>query len=156
MNSTDILINIRKIVRSINIESKRIQKDYGVSIPQVLFLNYLLKSPGFHASQKEIKNFLNLNSSTVSGIINRLERKGLIARLPKAGDKRLTTLILTSAGDDLIKKIPPLLHDRLSYNLQKVDNDELQNIENVLVQLVQILQISDVDASPVITNDIKL
>lgn len=156
MDSTDILINIRKIVRSINIESKRIQKDYGVSITQVLCLNFLHESPNYQATQKEIKAFLNLNSSTVTGIIQRLEKKGLIARLPKTGDKRITNLILTAFGDDLIKKIPPLLHDRLSIKLQKVNDNELENIENVLIKLVQILQISDVEASPVITNDIVL
>jgi len=33
MDTLDILINLRKIVRAINLESKRIQKDFGLSIP---------------------------------------------------------------------------------------------------------------------------
>ena len=33
-----IMISIRKIVRAINLESKRIEKDYGLSIPQLLTL----------------------------------------------------------------------------------------------------------------------
>ncbi|MCF8361114.1 MAG: MarR family transcriptional regulator [Prolixibacteraceae bacterium] len=154
MDSTDILINIRKIVRSINLESKRIQKDYGVSIPQILCLNFLHQSPNFQSTQSGIKEFLNLNSSTVSGIIHRLERKGLIARLPKTGDKRVTNVVLTAVGESLLNNIPPLLHDRLSKKLENYDEDELRNIETVLNQLVDILQISDVDASPLIADDI--
>lgn len=154
MDSTDILINIRKIVRSINLESKRIQKDYGVSIPQVLCLNYLHHSPNFQSTQSSIKSFLNLNSSTVSGIIQRLERKGLIARLPKTGDKRVTNVILTAVGENLLNDIPPLLHDRLSKKLENYNEDDLMNIETVLNQLVSILQISDIDASPLIADDI--
>ncbi len=154
MDSTDILINIRKIVRSINLESKRIQKDYGVSIPQILCLNFLHLSPNFQSTQRGIKEFLNLNSSTVSGIIQRLERKGLIARLPKTGDKRVTNVVLTAVGESLINNIPPLLHDRLSKKLENYDENELRNIETVLNQLVDILQISDVDASPLIADDI--
>lgn len=156
MESTDILINIRKIVRSINIESKRIQKDYGVSIPQVLCLNYLRDSNDFQASQTSLKNFLNLNSSTVSGIIHRLEKNGFIARLPKSGDKRVTNVVLTAVGEKLLNKIPPLMHDRLSVTLDDLNNDEIEGIETALDKLVSMLQISEIEASPVITNDIDL
>ena len=156
MDSTDILINIRKIVRSINLESKRIQKDHGVSIPQVLCLKFLHDSPNFQANQREIKSFLQLNSSTVSGIIQRLERKGLIARLPKSGDKRVTNLILTAVGEKLLRQIPPLLHDRLNIKLQQLETAELETIESVLEKLVAMLQITEVEAGPVLTNDIDL
>src|SRR6056297_3703570 len=100
MDTTEILIKVRKIVRSINLESKKIQKEYGVSIPQVLCLNYLQKAEGFQATQGEIRKFLNLNSSTVSGIIDRLERKGYVARLPRSGDKRVVNITLTSGGEE--------------------------------------------------------
>lgn len=156
MDSTDILINIRKIVRSINLESKRIQKDYGVSIPQVLCLKYLQDSPNFQANQGDIKSFLQLNPSTVSGIIQRLEKKGLIARLPKAEDKRVTIVILTAVGAKILQKIPPLLHDRLNIKLQKLKEADIASIEHVLDNLVSMLQISEFEAGPVITNDIEL
>lgn len=156
MDSTDILINIRKIVRSINLESKRIQKDYGVSIPQVLCLKYLQDSPNFQANQGDIKSFLQLNPSTVSGIIQRLEKKGLIARLPKTGDKRITNVVLTAVGEKLLHEIPPLLHDRLNIKLHKLDEADIASIEHVLENLVNMLQITEVEAGPVITNDIEL
>ncbi|MDZ7777296.1 MAG: MarR family transcriptional regulator [Bacteroidales bacterium] len=91
----EIIIKIRQIVRSINLESKKIQKEYGVSIPQVLCLSYIRDAPNFQTTQKNIRNYLNLNASTVTGIINRLEKKGYIARLPKLGDKRITSITLT-------------------------------------------------------------
>jgi len=156
MNSTDILINIRKIVRSINLESKKIQKDYGVSIPQVLSLNFLHQSENYQATQRELKLFLNLNSSTVTGIIQRLEKKGLIARLSKSGDKRLTHLVLTAKGEKLLIQIPPLLHDRLNHKLQNMNLPDLEEIEKVLEKLVDILQISAIDASPLIAIDVDL
>ena len=48
---TEILTDIRKIVRSINLESKRIQKDFGVSIPQLLCLSYLSSCEGYQSIQ---------------------------------------------------------------------------------------------------------
>lgn len=151
METTDILIQIRKIIRSINLESKKIQKEYGVSIPQVLCLNYLHEAPNFQATQGEVKRFLNLNSSTVSGIIHRLEKKGLVARLPKSGDKRVVNIALTSAGDEVISSMPSLLHEQLSAKLATLQNSELTQLEESLQKLVNLLDIQAVEASPVIT-----
>lgn len=151
MDTTEILIKVRKIVRSINLESKKIQKEYGVSIPQILCLNYLHGSPNYQATQGEIKAFLNLNSSTVSGIINRLEKKGYLARLPKSGDKRVVNIALTSAGDKLLDQIPSLLHEQLSEKLDKLNPEKIQEIEESLDTLINLLDIQSVDASPMIT-----
>ncbi|MCF8224341.1 MAG: MarR family transcriptional regulator [Bacteroidales bacterium] len=151
MDTTDILIKIRKIVRSINLESKKIQKEHGVSIPQVLCLNFLQRCPNFQSTQGEIRKFLNLNSSTVSGIIHRLEKKGLLARLPKSGDKRVVNIALTSDGQKMLSTIPALLHERLSERLQELDEKEITMLQNGLDMLVSMLDIQEVEASPVLT-----
>ena len=153
MDTTEILIKIRKIVRSINLESKKIEKKYGVSIPQVLCLQYLRDSENFQAGQGDIRKFLNLNASTTSGIINRMETKGLIARLPKSGDKRVVTIALTSKGDQLMGNIPSLLHEKLAEKLDKLDNKTLKNVQSSLELLVTLLGIDDLEAFPLIPND---
>ena len=153
MDNTEIIIKIRKIVRSINLESKKIQKEYGVSIPQVLCLNFLKDSPNYQNTQGEIRKFLNLNSSTVSGIINRLESKGFIARLPKSGDKRVVNIALTSTGDKIIGSMPSLLHDQLEERLHKLKQSELENVQKSLDTLINILQIGEIEASPLLVPD---
>ncbi|HYW94304.1 MAG TPA: MarR family transcriptional regulator [Bacteroidales bacterium] len=152
MDSTDILISIRRIVRSINLESKKIQRQFGVSIPQILCLGFLSRSTGYHASQNELKHYLNLNASTVTGIVKRLEQKGLVARLPRSGDKRVSQIILTSQGDELLKRIPPLLHEQLEEKLVSLDPAELSDIENSLEKLVSLLNIGSVEASPFLSG----
>lgn len=153
MDTTEILIRIRKIVRSINLESKKIQKEYGVSIPQVLCLNYLYHSAGYKSTQSEIRKFMNLNPSTVSGIINRLESKNLLARLPKSGDKRVVNIVLTSKGSNLLEKIPPLLHEQLSKKLQLLDHHKISQIKESLNILINMLEIQNIEALPMITID---
>ncbi|MBN2486613.1 MAG: MarR family transcriptional regulator [Bacteroidales bacterium] len=156
IDTTDILIKIRKIVRSIDIESKKIQKEYGVSIPQVLCLNFLHGSPGYQSTQAEIRRFLNLNSSTVSGIINRLEKNGYLARLPKSGDKRVVLIALTSSGDKLLDRIPSLLHEQLSEKLKSLDEEKLLRVKESLDTLVALLNIEKIEASPLITSETDL
>ena len=153
MDPAEILIKIRKIIRSINLESKKIQKEYGVSIPQVLCLSHLMNAPNYLATQGEIRKFLNLNSSTVSGIIERLEKKGYVARLPKTGDKRVVNIALTSAGDKLMKSIPSLLHEQLSEKLTRINEEKLRTIEESLDTLINLLEIQSLEASPMITME---
>ncbi len=156
MDTKEILIKIRKIVRSVDIESKKIQKEFGVSIPQVLCLGFLRDASNYQLTQGELRNLLNLNSSTVSGIINRLENKGLLARLPKSGDKRVVNITLTSAGDKLLNTIPSLLHEQLSNKLEKLDDIKLKEVETSLNTLIELLDIEQVEASPLITLDVNL
>lgn len=151
MKYTEILIHIRKIVRSLNLESKRIQKEFGISIPQLLCLEYLSQCNDFKATHKEVANYLNLNSSTVTGIISRLEKKNLVARLPKSGDKRITYVTLTSSGFQLLENTPDLMHQQLAEKLPLLPGKTLENIDESLKVLVDCLGIDQTDASPLFT-----
>lgn len=153
MEYTDILINIRKILRSINLESKRVQKEHGISIPQYLFLNFLNQKKNYNATAKEIKNYLNLNASTVSGIISRLESKGYIAKLPNQGDKRSTNIYLTALGQKTVTAVPSLLHEKLSEKLKTLKENDLSNLKSALDLLVKFMEVENIDASPLIISD---
>ncbi len=156
MDYTDVLTGLRKIIRSVNLESKRIEKEYGISIPQLLCLNFLYRKKGFQASQTEIKDFLCLNASTVTGIINRLEKKGLIAKLPKREDKRVSYITITAKGADLIQNTPELLHDRLTLKLKSLSAAELEELQNAFKIIANFLDVNKVDASPIITAEVSI
>ncbi|MCB2208034.1 MAG: MarR family transcriptional regulator [Bacteroidetes bacterium] len=151
MEYTDILINIRKILRSLNLESKKIQKEYGVSIPQLMCLEYLGDKEDYRSTQGSIARYLNLNSSTMSGIIDRLEIKGYVARLPNPDDKRTVYISLTSKGARLLDTSPQLLHHQLSKRLEKLPENKIREINDALIILVQSLNIEEIQASPLIT-----
>lgn len=156
MEYTDILINIRKILRSINLESKRVQKEYGISIPQYLCLNFLNHQPEYKATSTEIKKHLNLNASTVTGIISRLESRGYIAKLPNEVDKRSTYIYLTALGEKTVNTIPALSHEKLSEKLKNLSQNDLSKVQSSLELLVQFMEVESIDASPLITSDDKI
>jgi DNA-binding MarR family transcriptional regulator len=151
MNYTAILIHIRKIVRALNLESKRIQKEYGVSIPQMLCISYLAGSNDYTATHKAVADFLNLNKSTVTGIIDRLEKKGLVARLPKSGDRRVSLITLTSKGFDILQHSPSLMHQQLAVKLKELPKEELEQMDFTLRRLINWLGIDQTDASAIFT-----
>ena len=152
MEYTEVLINIRRIIRSINLESKRIDKEYGISIPQYLCLNFLNSKEDYRATSKEIGVHLKLNPSTVSGIVSRLGKKGYLAKLPNKIDKRSTYVYLTAIGEKIVNSIPDLLHEKLTKKLKSLSNDDMEDLKKSMSLLVEFMEVGDIDASPLITT----
>jgi DNA-binding MarR family transcriptional regulator len=153
MQTTEILIRIRQIIRSVNLESKRLEKEHGISIPQLLCLNFLKYNPDLQASHKEIKDFLQLNASTVTGIINRLEQKGLVARLPKQADRRLGFITITKNGIQLLEQTPEPLHEQLTLKLKNLSEGDLQKLQQAFDTIIDLLRIDDPEAAPILTGN---
>lgn len=153
MNYTDILISLRKIIRSINLENKQIEKKYGVSTPQVLLLNFLKSKADYQSTATELKEFLNLNASTISGIIKRLEVKKLIAKIPNSKDKRVIKISLTVEGINLINRMPEVLHEKFSDKLKCLTPAKLKSLKESMDQLVELLNAEEIDASPILSTE---
>jgi DNA-binding MarR family transcriptional regulator len=144
-------VKLRKIIRSINLESKKIEKEFGISIPQLLVLKYLSDQNDYRAFAKDIKGYINLNASTVSGIISRLESKNLVYKMTKPNDKRATYIILTAKGADLLHKSPPTLQEKLSQRLKKLTTEQIEELDRNIELLTLILNVEDMDAAPLLT-----
>lgn len=139
MEYLNILVKLRKIMRSVNLESKKVEKQFGISLPQLLVLKYLSEQKDYTTSASKIKDFINLNASTVSGIIQRLEGKGMIARLPKREDKRSNQLTLTAKGAELIKDTPSSLQNKLANRIANLSKSEIESLLQNIDLLDQIM-----------------
>jgi DNA-binding MarR family transcriptional regulator len=152
VNYLEILVKLRKIIRSINLESKRIEKQFGISIPQLLCLQFLSDQRDFRAPSKDIKDYMNLNASTITGIIKRLEQKGLVARLPEPKDKRISLITLTAKGAELLKDSPVTLQEKMSKRLLGLEDKALEQLDDSIQLLVRLLDAESMDAGPLITT----
>ena len=150
MQYIDVLVKLRKIIRSINLESKKIEKRFGVSIPQLMCLQFLSEQQDYKTTASKIKDYLMLNASTVTGILKRLEGRGLIAKLPNTKDRRATFITLTAKGADLLKEPPTTLQEKLTARLQRLTPAQISALDENIDLLVQIMDAEDMDASPII------
>lgn len=153
MGYLEVLIKLRKIIRSINLESKRIEKQYSISIPQLLALQYLAQQANFQSSASEMRNYLKLNASTISGIISRLENKGLVAKLPNFSDKRKSQIAITEKGMKLLKNAPTTLFEKLSTELETLSAAQLKSLHLNIDFLVKAMDAEDIDAAPILTSE---
>lgn len=153
MTFIEILIKLRRIVRSVNLESKRVDKELGVSIPQLLCLQFLAEQDEFRANASKLKGFLNLNASTITGIISRLEKKNLVVKLPKSIDKRITLISLTAKGKELIQNAPITFQQKLSEKLKALPPEKLKTIIEGIDLLAELMEVDEIDALPIITSE---
>jgi len=76
--------------------SKRMKSAIGVTGPQRLVVRIVARFPGIPAGQ--IAQLLHVHPSTLTGILKRLERQGLIRRRPDPKDRRRAFLGITAKG----------------------------------------------------------
>jgi DNA-binding MarR family transcriptional regulator len=95
--AADHLDAIRKAVRDSVWEQAR-QHPVPLTPPQVLALQVLveaLRETGAGLSLSDLSRRMALAHSTVSGIVTRLERRGLVQRTPRPDDRRFVRIELT-------------------------------------------------------------
>jgi DNA-binding MarR family transcriptional regulator len=85
-----------------------------------------------------------LHPSTVTGVVDRLESKGYVARGRDATDRRIVTVSLTAAGRALVKKAPSPVQGKMIYGLRKLKRDELHVIHESLRKLAEIVEAENV------------
>ena len=79
--------------------SKRMQASIGLTGPQRVALRVLGRRPGISAGA--LANVLRIHPSTLTGVLHRLEGKGLVRRTRDPGDGRRSLLELTPGGRKL-------------------------------------------------------
>jgi DNA-binding MarR family transcriptional regulator len=75
--------------------------------PQQLVMEVLVRSQGL--SLKDLSKQVSLSHSTVSGIVDRLEKRGLLKRRADPNDRRLTVITPSKAVEEFLKKKLPAL-----------------------------------------------
>ncbi|HTW41970.1 MAG TPA: MarR family transcriptional regulator [Solirubrobacteraceae bacterium] len=92
-NLTDALVELSFLIQA---TLARIANDYEVSLTQVRLIGILRdREPGI----VELADVLNLDKSSVSGLVDRAQRRGLVERASTKGtDGRAIRVVLTAHG----------------------------------------------------------
>jgi DNA-binding MarR family transcriptional regulator len=86
-----------------------------------------------------------VNSSTVTGIIDRLEKKGLVERKRISHDRRVITVELTETGKHLAEHAPPPIQQRVLDGLKSMSAQDIEQIVQALNRLTSMLSVQDLD-----------
>jgi MarR family transcriptional regulator, organic hydroperoxide resistance regulator len=117
--------------------SRRMQQERGITGQQRLVVRILSKSPAM--SPSELADALHLHSSTVTGLLKRLERDGFVRRRPDPRDGRRIVVGLTSKGQRTAVPGPHTIEALVAKALAVFPAAKIEAAEELLRTLANVL-----------------
>lgn len=145
-----VLISLRKIIRAIDLHSKRLERESGLTGPQLLIMRLIATAGDMTAGV--IAREVSLSQATVTSIIDRLERKGLLARERNTDDKRKVMVSLTTQGKTAAAQAPALMQESFINRFDKLEEWEQNLLLSSLQRLGEMMNATDLDAAPLLDS----
>lgn len=130
--------NLRRIVKALQDYSSSVEKRFGLTGPQLWAL-WELHHRG-PLSLKALAGRMHLDSSTVTGVVDRLHKKGLLIRSTDPEDRRRVVLSLTPAGKTTVKAAPHPAQGQLLHALKDMDPIEVDTLNQTLQRLALVME----------------
>lgn len=146
----DILRSLRRIIRAVDLYSRKLMAEHGLSGPQLLCLKQLAARG--EVLSGELAKGMSLSPATVTGILDRLESRGLVARTRRIEDKRTVVVRLTAEGRRLTEQAPSPLQDEFLVKLRALPDRRQASICRTLKSLVAMMSAEDLDAAPLLAS----
>lgn len=145
-----ILRALRRVIRAVDLYSRQLSVKHSLTGPQLVCLRQLARRGGMTPGQ--LAREISLSPATISGILDRLEKRGCITRNRRPEDKRQILVILTDAGRALIERTPLPLQERFTQRLAELPVSRQAEIDDVLQQVVALMEAEELDAAPLLAN----
>lgn len=133
---------LRRISRALDQRSRMLLLETGLSTPQALVLQALLRNGALSAG--ELAHAVSASQATLSDILDRLETRELVSRQRDARDKRRVEITLTPPGRAIAESTPPLLPESFQSTFAELPDWEqsqviatLQRVAGMLAGTVQ-------------------
>lgn len=144
-----ILRSLRRISRAVDLYSRKLAGSHQLTGPQLVVLRQL-RVEGPQAPGRLAKT-VSLSHATITGIVDRLESRGLVVRTRRTDDRRRVDVALTELGADTVQRAPSPLQERLAKRLAALPEAEQRRLEDTLGQIVEMMEARDLAAAPHLT-----
>jgi DNA-binding MarR family transcriptional regulator len=129
---------LRPVLLKLNRELRREVHPLGVTGGQVALLVQIRRRPG--TGVRELAALERISPAGMSGHVKRLERAGLVERVPQAHDLRRHGLTVTEAGERVLRSVRSRRTAWLATRLEELEPEELAAIDRALPALARLLE----------------
>ena len=143
-----VLVSLRRIIRATDLQSRRLEKQTGLTTPQLV----VMRAIAAHGSNtvSAISRDVSLSQATVTNILNRLQSHGLVRRKRSKEDRRRVDVTLTAAGNRLLAKSPEPLQDEFVMRFGDLESWEQHQIVAALQRVAHMMDAENIDAAPML------
>ena len=143
-DTREIVQGLRRIVKALQTYSQDVRNAYGLTGPQLWALKTLQGSR--RLSMGRLATALAVHQSSMSILVDRLEKRGLVRRLRGQHDHRFVDMELTKRGAALAADAPEAAQGRLLHALEAMPAAEVSKIRHAVDRLVEAMEATDVSA----------
>lgn len=132
----EFMQTIRELVRAyqaFDMYSIEHIRTLGLTTPQFDVISTLGNTPGMTMNKLAEKTLVT--KGTLTGIVDRLEKKGLVRREVPEGDRRSFVVKLTTTGEQLFEEVFPAHIVYLKQRFDRLNCEELETIRAALEKL---------------------
>jgi len=147
----EILAAIRRIVRAVDLRSSALIRVHKITGPQLVALREVDRMGPVSVSA--LARAISLSQPTATGILNRLERGGLVRRDRSESDRRNVLCTITTQGASVLRDAPSLLQDRFRIELSRLEDWERSQMLATLQRIAALMDADGLEAAPVLTTD---
>lgn len=148
--TNEVLIALRRIIQAIDLYSRSLVKAHGITGPQLVILQELSRNR--EMSVGELAKAVSLGQATVTGILDRLEKRGLIVRRKTDYDKRKVFISPTEESDKIVAATPSALQQTFVRQFEKLQDWEKVMILSVLQRIVAMMDAKSIEAYPILAT----
>lgn len=128
--SYEVIKRIKRLKETMHVHLQRLFKEMNLTAPQGMVVGILLKHEKMKVS--EVSAIMDLSMSTVSGILDRLEKQGMITREKSETDGRVILVSLTGS----FKKSSHIPFKEIEESwTQKINRASEEEIDTILTAL---------------------
>ena len=111
-------------------------EEIELTVSQSEIIAYLIHNEDREVNQRDIELEFKLMNPTVTGILNRLEKKGFVKRTKSKNDRRYKRVELTEKGSELKEKMLEKVIESKKHLFRGISDDELNAFGNTLRILI--------------------
>lgn len=148
--SDAVLTTLRQIMRAIDIHSRNLLRECGITGPQLSLMWVLAEESGL--TQGNLASRLSLSSATVTGIVDRLERQGLVERSRNGSDRRQVSISISESGRKVLETAPPLLQESFLSKFGRLPEVERERILASLEAISQMMNADHLNVAPLLSG----
>jgi DNA-binding MarR family transcriptional regulator len=108
-------------------------KEYDIAPEQ--FATLIMLQDNKNITLTEIANLLYKDKTTITRMIESLEKKGYVDKIRVDGDRRAYSVVLTEKAEDLIQKVEPIAYEVKKRHLELFSKEELEILKKSLEKL---------------------